>query len=331
MDISTVARRAGVSPATVSRVLNGTRRVKEPIAERVRAAVEELNYIPNNHARSLRSGRSNLLGILISDVRNPFFPEVIEHFESLATEQGRDVTIANTGYSEERLINGLRRLLDRGVDGIAVLTSEVSANVIHSLRRVQVPVVFLNQPSVEGKFPSIAIDYEPGFGEAIDHLHMLGHRRIGFISGPTGLSSAVRRKGFFLKVMKERGLTIRDEWLLEGDHKLTGGKAAAGRFFSMCSAPTAMICSNDLTAIGFIHAANRLKRSIPEEASIIGFDDIAMSEVVQPALTTLSLSRREIATHAFFALQNAEGKTKAGVSTIRPQLVVRESTTTAPA
>jgi LacI family transcriptional regulator len=326
MDISTVARRAGVSPATVSRVLNGTRRVKEPIAARVRAAVEELNYIPNNHARSLRSGRSNLLGILISDVRNPFFPDLIEHFESLATQQGSDVTIANTGYSEERLINGLRRLLDRGVDGIAVLTSEVSAKVFHTLRGVQIPVVFLNQPSVEGKFRSIAVDYEPGFREAIDHLHMLGHRRIGFIYGPPGLSSAVRRKDTFLKVMKERGLAVRDEWMLEGDHKLSGGRVAAARFFSMPCPPTAVLCSNDLTAIGFIHEANRLKHSIPEEVSIIGFDDIAMSEIVQPSLTTLSISRREIAAHAFFALQNPEKKPKAPVSTIVPQLVVREST-----
>jgi DNA-binding LacI/PurR family transcriptional regulator len=330
MDMLTVARKAGVSTATVSRVLNGTRPVKEAVAARVRAAVKELNYVPNSHARSLRSGRSNLYGILISDVRNPFFPDVIEHFETLAREQGIDVTFTNTGYSPERLINGLRRLLDRGVDGIAVLTSEVSDEVIQSLRGIKVPVVFLNQPVLAGRYPVVTVEYERGFREAVDHLRMLGHKDIGFISGPPTLSSALRRKEAFLQVMKESGLTIRKEWLLEGDHTLTGGKIAAARFFSLRSAPTSVICSNDLTAIGFIHTANRLKHSVPDEISVIGFDDIAMSEVVQPALSTLHLSRREIAAHAFFALQRPEGRIKAPVSTILPHLVIRDSTGAAP-
>jgi LacI family transcriptional regulator len=331
MDIVTVARKAGVSTATVSRVINGTRRVSEPIATRVRAAIEELNYIPNNHARSLRSGRSNLIGILISDVRNPFFPDVIEHFEALATQQGFDVIFANTGYNEQRLMNNLRRLLDRGVDGIAVLTSEVSSEAIHSLRKVTIPIVFLNQPLVDGKFQNITIDYTRGVSEALGHLQMLGHKRIGFVSGPATLASAVRRRKSFLSVMKERQMEIKDEWIFEGDHKLTGGKLAAARFFTMPAPPTAIVCSNDLTAIGFLHAANRLKRSIPEEVSIIGFDDIAMSEVVQPALTTLHLSRREIATHAFFALRNHDANARPGNTILLPQLVIRESTGAAPA
>lgn len=330
MDMLTVARKAGVSTATVSRVLNAARPVNEATAARVRAAIKELNYVPNNHARSLRSGRSNLFGILISDVRNPFFPDLIEHFESLASEQGIDVTFANTGYSPQRLINGLRRLLDRGVDGIAVLTSEISDEVIQSLRGVKVPLVFLNQPVLEGRYPVVAVDYERGFRQAVDHLRMLGHKDIGFVAGPTTLSSAIRRKQVFLQVMKDCGLEIRKEWLLESDHTLTGGKIAAARFFELRSAPTAIMCSNDLTAIGFIHTANRLKRSIPEELSVIGVDDIAMSEVVQPALSTLHLSRREIAAHAFFSLQRFEGKMKAPVSTVLPQLVIRESTGAVP-
>jgi LacI family transcriptional regulator len=330
MDIVTVARKAGVSTATVSRVINGTRRVSEPIAQRVRSAIEALNYIPNNHARSLRSGRSNLIGILISDVRNPFFPDVIEHFEALATQQGFDVVFANSGYNEQRLMNNLRRLLDRGVDGIAVLTSEVSSEVIHSLRNVDIPVVFLNQPLVDGKFQNIAIDYCRGVREALAHLQMLGHERIAFVSGPAILASAMRRRISFLSVMKECGLNIKDEWILEGDHKLTGGKLAAARLFTMPSPPTAVVCSNDLTAIGFLHAANRLNRSVPEDLSVIGFDDIAMSEVVQPSLTTQHLSRREIATHAFFALRNHEGNGRPGSTVLLPQLVIRESTGTAP-
>jgi DNA-binding LacI/PurR family transcriptional regulator len=332
MDMLTVARRAKVSTATVSRVLSGSRPVTADVAARVRAAIEELNYTPNSHARSLRSGKSNLFGLLVSDVRNPFFPDAIEHFESLATAQGIDVIFSNTGYSPERLMSGLRRLLDRGVDGIAVLTSEVSDEMIHTLRNVKVPVVFLNQPTVQGNFPIVRVDYERGYREAMEHLSMLGHKDIGFVSGPNTLFSAVRRKEVFLQVAKDCGFHTRNEWLIEGDHRLGGGKIAAARFFTMRAAPTAILCSNDLTAIGFIHTANRLKRSVPQEISVVGFDDIAMSEMVQPALTTLHLSRREIAAHAFFALQNGDDRrnSKAMTSTVLPQLVIRESTGIAP-
>jgi LacI family transcriptional regulator len=191
--------------------------------------------------------------------------------------------------------------------------------------------VFLNQPLADGRFQNIAIDYGRGVREALAHLRMLGHEKIAFVSGPATLASAMRRRTSFLQVMKETGLKIRDEWVLEGDHKLTGGKLAAARLFTMPSPPTAVVCSNDLTAIGVLHAAKRLNRSVPEDISVIGFDDIAMSEVVQPSLTTLHLSRREIATHAFFALRNHEPNGRTASTVLLSQLVIRESTGTVPA
>ena len=124
MDITAVARRAGVSTATVSRVLNDSTKVRPATAARVRDVIKELQYVPNTSARHLRVGRTNLYGLLVSDIRNPFFPDLIEQFESLAVQHGIDVTIANTWYSEDRLLAGVRRLLERNVDGIAVLTSE---------------------------------------------------------------------------------------------------------------------------------------------------------------------------------------------------------------
>ncbi|MES2390996.1 MAG: LacI family DNA-binding transcriptional regulator [Acidobacteriota bacterium] len=327
MDILTVARHAGVSTATVSRVLNSSNKVKSSTASRVRASIEKLQYIPNTSARSLRSGKTNVYGLVVSDIRNPFFPDLIEHFESLATSHGIDVTFANTGYSEERLLAGITRLLERNVDGIALLTSEVSQAAIDKLHESAVPVVFLNQPTIGAEFKNITIDYVQGFSDAVEHLRMLGHRKIGFVAGPPNLSSAVRRREAFLTALNARSLPMKSEWLLEGDHKTTGGQFAAEHIFSMQDPPTAVVCSNDMTAIGLLQTAHRLGRNIPGDLSLVGFDDLFLSEIVQPPLTTLHLSRREIATRAFYALHSGNANASASRSSvIQPSLVVRAST-----
>lgn len=327
MDILAVARRAGVSTATVSRVINSSNKVRESTAKRVREAILELQYVPNSNARSLRSGKSNLFGLLISDIRNPFFPDLIEHFESLAGQHGIDVTIINTGYSEERFCNGVQRLLERGVDGIAVLTSEISRTAIAKVEEAGTPVVFLNQPSVIGNFQNVTVDYVKGFREAVEHLRMLGHQKIGFVAGPPTLSSAERRRKSFLAALKQSGMKFEQDWMFEGDHKISGGRFAAERVFAMPDPPTAVICSNDMTAVGMLHAAHQLGRRVPEHLSLIGFDDLFVAEIVQPALTTLHLSRREIATRAFYALQSVREKTPVQqTSVVLPQLIVRAST-----
>lgn len=332
MDITTVATRAGVSTATVSRVLNRSTKVRAATAEHVRRIIEELEYFPNSTARALRSGRSNLFGLIVSDVRNPFFPDLIEHFELLAMQNGIDVTVANTGYSEERLWNSVRRLLEREVDGIAVLTSEVSPRLLRVLREKQTNVVFLNQPVTTAEFPNITVDYVRGFCEAVTHLKILGHQRIGFIAGPANLSSAVRRRKAFVAAMRSGGMPVNQDWLFEGDHQISGGRILAERIFSSKRKPSAIITSNDLTAIGVMHTAARLKRIIPEELSIVGFDDVFLGEIVQPALTTLHLSRQEIAMRAFFALQAGATSTPQAKTTIlQPRLVVRASTAAVPA
>jgi DNA-binding LacI/PurR family transcriptional regulator len=326
MDIHSVAKRAGVSSATVSRVLNGSTKVRAQTAAHVRKIIQELNYVPNNTARTLRSGQSNLYGLIVSDIRNPFFPDLIEHFESLATEQGIDVTVANTGYSEERLLRGVRRLLEREVDGIAVLTSEVSSRLLAILRESKVPTVFLNQPSTIADFHNITVDYVRGFVEAVAHLRMLGHTEIGFIAGPPTLSSAVRRRKAFLAALRSSQIVSHEEWILAGNHQLSGGEYAAERIFSMRRRPTAVICSNDMTAIGFLHAAHRLGKRVPSDLSLVGFDDLLLSEIVQPSLTTLHLSRQEIASRAFLALQKGrEDRGEPRPAIIQPRLIVRES------
>jgi LacI family transcriptional regulator len=265
--------------------------------------------------------------LIVSDIRNPFFPDLIEHFESLAVHYGIDVTFANTGYSQDRLLNGISRLLERSVDGLAVLTSEVSQAAIEKIRKSGVRVVFLNQPSLAAGLHNITIDYVRGFSDAVAHLRMLGHKRIGFVAGPSTLSSAVRRHQAFLTAMRTHKLRFDGEWLFQGDHKTTGGQFAAERIFSMKKPPTAVICSNDMTAIGLLHTTHRLGYSVPSDLSLIGFDDLFLSEIVQPALTTLHLSRQDIATRAFYALQGSNDQSMEPKTTvILPRLIVRAST-----
>ena len=252
---------------------------------------------------------------------------MIEHFELLATQHGIDVTIANTGYSEQRLVNAIRRLLERGVDGLAIFTSEVSAAALDLLRSAAVPLVLLNQPSLVPDFRTVSVDYIQGFIEAIEHLRMLGHHKIGFVAGPATLSSAERRRKAFLAAVKTCHLSLKDDWIFEGDHRLTGGRFAAERLFSMRNPPTAIVCSNDMTAIGFLESASRLGRKVPDEISLIGFDDLFLCEVVYPALTTLHLSRKEIATRAFYSLQaSRNGIQEHPSAVICPYLVPRAST-----
>lgn len=327
MDIVAVARRAGVSTATVSRVLNASTKVRPATAERVRSAIAELNYVPNHSARSLRSGRSNLMGLLISDVRNPFFPDLIEHFESLAGQHGVDVTFVNTGYNEERFSNGVRRLLERGVDGIAILTSEVGQDGLERLRMTNTPAVFLDQPPMSGNYSNITVDYVKGTRDAVAHLRMLGHSRIAFVAGPRTLRSAERRRQAFVEAMREGGREPEAAWIFEGDHKIAGGRFVAQQLFAMSDPPTALICSNDVMAVGFLQVAGQMGRKIPDDLSLVGFDDLFLAEAVQPALTTVHLSRREIASRAFHALQAARGAGAAAQSSvILPHLVVRDST-----
>lgn len=331
MNIIDVAQRAGVSTATVSRVLNGSNKVRESTAAAVRKVIAELDYVPNSSARGLRSGRSNLYGIIVSDIRNPFFPDLIGHFESLATQYGIDVTFVDTRYDEENLLGGIQRLLERNIDGLAIFTSEVTPRALKKLEGSSTPVVFLNQPTAVGSFRNIAVDYDRGFRDAVEHLCMLGHTRIGFVAGPPSLSSAVRRREAFHAAIQTCKLGFREEWMFQGDHRIAGGQFAARKIFSMRTPPSAVICSNDMTAVGLLQEANRLGRHIPEELSLIGFDDLYLCEIVQPALTTLHLSRQDIATHAFAALHRAEASDPHSRNgPILPRLIVRSSTGSAP-
>jgi LacI family transcriptional regulator len=326
MDIQQVAKRAKVSTATVSRVLNGSASVREKTSAHVRRVIAELNYVPNNHARSLRVGRARMFGLIVSDINNPFFPELIDAFEALATQHSIDVIFTHTNYDPKRLQSCIRRMVERNVDGIAVMTSEVDAEALR-LAPESVPLVLMNQPAYKKEYRNVPVEYSTGFREALEHLQSLGHADIGFIAGPVTLSSAKRRRQEWARAMKRINLPVHEEWIAVGDMRVEGGERAMQELMSRARRPTAVITSNDLMAVGALRAASHAGIRVPEDISILGFDDLPIASMVVPQLTTIQLPRREIADHAFFSLLQAtrdDAETKC--ETVHPHLVVRKST-----
>jgi DNA-binding LacI/PurR family transcriptional regulator len=330
MNIAEVARRAKVSTATVSRTINHSDSVMPETAEKVRRVIRLVGYHPNTNARALASGKSNLLGLIISDIANPFFPELVKSFEERGLQHGLEVLVANTSYDPERMVHCVRRLMERKVDGVAIMTSEMDKRLISSMVRRNIPIVFLDTGKVRDLISNIKVNYGAGIREAVDHLYQLGHRRIGFLSGPSNLRSAMTRRSAFLKWLDHYGL-LRDERLIEtGNHKIDGGDAAMGRLLKISPRPSAIVASNDMTAFGALRAISGAGLRVPDDISVVGFDDIELCQVTQPPLTTIRLSRRELGERAFEALFTVlRGTSKAGREyLVNTHLIVRNSTAT---
>ena len=328
MNISEVARRAKVSTATVSRTINKSDTVRPETAKRVWGVIRAMGYYPNTHARALVSGESRLIGLIISDIANPFFPELVKSFDEMALEKGFDVFVANTGYDPERMSTCVRRMLERNVDGVAIMTSEMDEMLIAQLEKRRIPIVFLDTGKVRDRISNIKVDYEQGFREAVEYLVHLGHKWIGFISGPLNLRSARVRQEAFLKWLHHFGLPSDEDLIQTGNHRIDGGEAAMERLLALPQRPTAVLSSNDLTAIGALRAMYKAHLRVPGDISVIGFDDIDMSEFTQPALCTIRLSRAELAEKALDALLRViRGKSRKGHEYhVETHLVVRGST-----
>ena len=328
MNIREVAKRAGVSTATVSRVVNGTVPVSPHTERRVRSAIKALGYYPNSHARTLGSGKSHMYGLIISDITNPFFPDIAKGFERIAVEHGQELLIANTDYQPQRMQVCVRRMLERKVDGVAIMTSEMDPQLIQLLNKRGIPIVFLDTGKVGRMTSNIFIDYDIGIEHAIAHLASLGHERIAFISGPPTLASAQTRKEAFLRSLKNRGIKARPDYIKTGNHHIDGGQSAMAQLLRMSALPTAVVTSNDLTAIGVVGAIHAAGLRVPEDISVVGFDDIELSQYLLPPLTTVRVPRTEIASRAFTALYAASHKgADQGIAyQIPTELVIRQST-----
>jgi len=303
MSIKDVAREAGVSTATVSHVLNRTRFVSEETRLKVVSAIERCNYYPNAHARSLASGRSHTIGLLVSDISNPFFPELAKSVEDVAFERGYDVMLLNTKYDAKRTSDYVRRLIERKVAGVALMTSELDFAVIHELAREHVSVVFLDLGTAAERMSNLTVDYAMGITEAVRHLVQLGHKNIAYVGGPNRLRSAAKRLEAFRHALAQVLPNQEPFGVFEGDFQLDGGRRIAREILSRGDPlPTAIITANDMMALGVMQECRAAGVSIPGDISIVGFDDIAFAALAYPALTTVCLPRHELGRRAVEAL-----------------------------
>lgn len=330
LDIRDVAKHAHVSIATVSRTINSIPTVDKRLAERVWNSIRELNYFPNTQARALVSGRTRLLGLLISEITNPFFPELIRGFEDVAVENGYEILIGSTNYDPARMSLCIRRMLERNVEGVAVMTFGVEQPLLDELSSHRMPMVFVDAGPPGDLVRPLLVDYQKGIGEGVQHLGALGHRKIGYISGPLLQRSSQLRKEAFLESVRKIGIHPAPAWLIEGDHTLEGGMRAMEQLLSLQERPTAVMCSNDMTAIGSLRVLIRSGYRVPEDFSVVGYDDIHLAEFVYPPLTTVRMSRDDLARAAFETLrsilENPEVHAKPKDRCVPTSLVVRQST-----
>ncbi len=328
MNIAEIARRANVSTATVSRTINQSGPVKAATARKVWRVVSELNYFPNSHARALVSGRSRLLGLIVSDISNPFFSELIRSFDAMAAQQQYDVLITSTDYETNRMTATLRRMMERKVDGVALMTSEMDVGLIRELSRRGVPIVFMDVGQMGPRMSHVLIDYGNGIMQAVEHVVSLGHRNVAFISGPLDLHSARTRRQAFIDGMRRTAVLPDRRMLREGTHTAEGGYREMAALLRLGKRPTAVVASNDWTAIGALHAVHAAGLRVPDDISLVGFDDIPLVSYTTPALTTVRMSAADVGGTAFEALFRLIGgeRHEGDVYQIPTKLVVRAST-----
>ncbi len=324
VNIKDVAARAGVSTATVSHVLNGKRKVQPATREAVLNAVRELGYTQNANARTLATGRSDLFGLLISDLRNPFFPDVAAAFQEQSLLHNADALVMNTEYDSHRTLNCVQRLIRLRVPGIAFMTSQTDPLIEELLLDKGICGVYLDLGNVGRLVGNVVIDYDQGIARALGHLCSLGHRRIGYIEGTTQFLSVARRKNAFLESAAKEAI---ESCTMASDFSMRGGYVACSQLLTRFS-PTAIVAVNDLTAIGAMHCAHDRGLSIPGDLSVVGFDDVNFAEFTQPALTTVRIPRSEIGALAFRELwKMVQDPDHLGSShLVATELVIRDST-----
>lgn len=329
MNIREIALRARVSHSTVSRVINNVETVDPKLVRRVQAVIEEVGYRPNFQARALARGRSHTVGLIVSELSggNPFFSEIILYFERAAVEHGYEVLVsfADAEIRPDHVAVCAARMQERQVEGIAALTFGMEQYLQSTL--VDVPMVYAGADHGLKGIRNIRINYLPGIRDAIKHLADFGHRRIGYLSGQLSWSSMRMRYEALRKAMKSAGIALDKELVAECDHTWDGGASGMATLLSLPKPPTAVLCCNDVAAIGALKTLAMKGYQAGKNISLIGFDDLTICRFTQPSLTTIQFSPKEIADLAFRALleeiQSAKTKTNFEYKT---RLVLREST-----
>jgi len=324
MNLEQVARRAKVSTATVSRVLNNAAVVKTSTRARVMRAIEELKYHPNLHARHLAGGKSNTIGVIVSNMENPFFFDIYKTIESDAHANGFEVVVANTDYRSEQLVSSIRLMIGRRVAGLAAIVSEMDPALMGELNESGIPVVFYDVGAARANITNVRVNYRRGLEKVLDYLHSMGHRRLGFLGHHAILEPINERlKTVIEAAARYPSMEVRTS---ADTDTLEGGRLAARALLSSGYSPTAIICVNDIMAVGALRELRERGLRVPQDISVTGFDNVKLSEFCFPALTTVHIPRDRIG-HLVFERLAARGSGPAEHDiVIDPEFVLRDST-----
>jgi LacI family transcriptional regulator len=327
--IKDVARACGLAPSTVSNALSGSGHVRADTRAQVLDAAKRLGYRASSMARGLRMQRSWSVGLLLADIANPWFPELVRGVEDVLWSAGINLALCNTDYQAEKEDAYLRHLIDKQVDGLILASTGAESTAVARLQGEGIPLVMLNRRHGSVVTDYVGMDNEGGIEAAIDHLAELGHRRIGFIAGRIGSSAANERREGYRRAMATRFGPPPPELSAQGDYSIGSGAVAAHRLLDLARPPTAIVSANDFMAYGAIEAITKAGLSVPGDVSVTGFDDILVSGLSLIGLTTVRPPTWKLGATAAELLLERIGKKAAGPrkSIILPsELVVRATT-----
>ncbi len=325
MSLEDVAKRANVSSATVSRVLNGSAGVRDATRERVLRAAGELNYHLNLHASTLAGKRSNTFGMIVSNLENPFFLDVFRSAEAHARTHHHNWILANTGYDPETLAKCVHHMLGWRVAGLALVVSEVDSAIVQQISDLKIPVAFYDAQHASSAF-NVSLDYATGLDMVVRHLQELGHKRIGFVSRQSSQGSSTLRERTFRETAA--ALSAHGDWrIVENDDSPVGGRKAVQELLYSGFGATAILCVNDFMALGVLAELREQGLRVPIDISVTGMDDIGLAQIANPELTTVAFSREQIGYLIAEALLSGDSdKFQSGNTVIAPELIVRQTT-----
>ena len=329
-----VAKAAGVSQTTVSFVLNqvAEANISDETRQRVAIAAKELGYVPDAAAQALVRGRTQIIGVVVTTLDDPFIGALVQTIESAAHDQGYVIILASSNDIPEREVAAARMLQSRRVDGVIVASSRAGALYKVQLEQPRVPVVVINnlaEPS-DGLVLSVGVDNRHGGKVATAHLIEKRHRRIAYVASPPNRSDNKERMAGYRQALAEAGIGYSKSLVVQGTGGTDGGQRALPVLLSLDDPPSAVFCYNDLTAIGLMDAARRAGLALPRDLAIVGFDDIAMAQFCHPPLTTIAQPIAELGWRAIklvlaLLADDAAGTAPGRNVTVRGQLIVRAS------
>lgn len=326
--IRDVARKANVSVTTVSRVLNSSDHpVNEETRQRILDAIHELEFSPNAAARQLLKHETRTIGLIVPDIANPYYPEIVKGVETVASELGYTVILCNTHRQLDKTLHYLSVLREKRVDGIIFAGggSEGATGQIQSLKGKNIRMVFIGRHDTAG--PSVKINNVLGARQATTHLVNLGHRRIAHVAGPSVSTTSADRLAGYRQALEEAGIAVDPNLILPGDFRPQSAYGAvAGLFRSGTPRPTAIFAANDLMAVGALKAIKDAGLRVPEDIALVGFDNIDIASFVRPPLTTVAIPMYEMGVRAMSLMRDRlAGKDTEGEVWLQTELVRRES------